>query len=267
MAFLDDKGMFAARNKELIMRAANGGIAVGSFLTLAEQADLLSLADSMGERERVLLWGGYDEAERKKAFFLPDRLLPIEELGDSALIPDIYLGAPVCALMISGSGYRELTNRDFLGAILNLGIERDSVGDIRTDGPSRAFVICDAPVGALITDALERVGRDAVKIKEISFTELQLCMPKREYDTLSDTVSAKRLDAVVSSLCRVSREKAKVAVASGAVQCGGKVCEKPDREVCEGEIVSVKGHGKFRIVSLSDVTKKGRYRLIADKYK
>jgi len=267
MAAFEDKGLFIARNKELIMRAANGGTAIGAFLTYSEQTDLLSLAESMGEAERVLLWGGYDEAERKKAFFLPDRLLPIEELGDPALVPDIYFGAPVCALMISGSGYRELTNRDFMGAILNLGIERDSVGDIRTDGPSRAFVICDTSVGALIISALERVGRDTVKIKEIGFTELALCMPKREYDTISDTVTAKRLDAVVSALCRVSREKAKTAVSAGTVQCGGRVCEKPDRAVSDGEIISVKGYGKFRIVSLSDITKKGRYRLIADKYK
>lgn len=267
MAAFEDKGIFAARNKELITRAANGGAAIGAFLTYSEQTDLLSLAESIGESARVLLWGGYAEAERKKAFFLPDRLLPAEELGDPAFIPDIYFGAPVCALQISGSGYRELTNRDYLGAILNLGIERHAVGDIRTDGPSRAFAVCDASVGALILSTLERVGRDAVKIKELSFTELELLMPKREYDTLSDTVSAKRLDAVVSALCRISREKAKTAVSAGAVQCGGRVCEKPDRDLGEGDIISVKGYGKFRIVSLSDVTKKGRYRLIADKYK
>jgi RNA-binding protein YlmH len=221
----------------------------------------------MGEAERLLLWGGYEDAERKKAFFLPDRMMPLSELGDVHSVPEIYFGDPICALELRGSGYRELTNRDWLGAILNLGIERDACGDIRTDGGSIAYMVCDRSVGELIMQALERVGRDTVKIREISFYELETLLPKREFEALSDTVSTPRLDAVVGSLCRMAREKAKITVQSGAVQCGGRTVEKPDSVVSDGDIISVRGHGKFRVLSVSEQNKKGRYRLLAEKYK
>lgn len=259
--------ILAARCSDLIRRAERGVPAFGTFLSFGEQGDVISFANGMGEGARVFLWGGYEDAERKKAFFLPDRLLPIEELGDPHYIPQAYFGDPICALEMRGSGYRELTNRDWLGAILNLGIERDACGDIRTADGSTAYLVCDRTVGALIMQALERVGRDTVKIREISFPELEALLPKREFDTLSDTVPAPRLDAVVGSVCRMAREKAKTAVQSGAVQCGGKTVEKPDRVVTNGDIISVRGHGKFRIVSVTEQNKKGRYRLIAEKYK
>ena len=263
----DGEALFIARGGELLRRAASGVPSCGAFLSYAEQTELMQLARSIGEADRLLLWGGYEDAERKKAFFLPDRFLPLPELGDVHTVPEIYFGDPICAIELRGSGYRELTNRDWLGAILNLGIERDACGDIRTDGGSTAYIVCDRSVGDLIIQALERVGRDTVKTREISFYELETLLPKREFEAMSDTVPAPRLDAVVGSLCRMAREKAKLTVQSGAVQCGGRTVEKPDSIVCDGDIISVRGHGKFRVLSVSGQNKKGRYRLLAEKYK
>ena len=223
----ETEALLLARGGELLRRAANGVPSCGIFLSYAEQTELLALARSLGEADRLLLWGGYEDAERKKAFFLPDRMMPVSELGDVHSVPEIYFGDPICAIELRGSGYRELTNRDWLGAVLNLGIERDACGDIRTDGGSTAYMVCDRSVGDLIIQALERVGRDTVKTREISFYELETLLPKREFEALTDTVPAPRLDAVVGSLCRMAREKAKVAVQSGAVQCGGRTVESP----------------------------------------
>ncbi|MBQ7011858.1 MAG: hypothetical protein IJN63_09160 [Clostridia bacterium] len=259
--------MLAARCTELLRRAANGVPSAGIFLSYAEQVEVSALARSMGEESRLFLWGGYGEAERKKAFFVPDRYMPLEELGDECTVCAAYFGDPICALEMKGSGYKALTNRDWLGAVLNLGIERDACGDIRTAGDSVAYMVCDRTVGDLIMQALERVGRDTVKVREISLYEVEELIPKREFETLTDTVPAPRLDAIVGSVCRMAREKAKALVQCGAVQCGGRVIEKPDRAVTNGDIISVRGHGKFRIVSVTDQNKKGRFRLIAEKYK
>ena len=241
--------LFIARGAELLRRAANGVPSCGAFLSYAEQTELEALARSVGEADRLLLWGGYEEAERKKAFFLPDRLLPVSELGEPCSVSEIYFGDPICAIE------------------LNLGIERDACGDIRTNGGSAAYIVCDRSVGDLIIRALERVGRDTVKAREISFRELETLIPKREFEAMSDTVPTPRLDAVVGSLCRMAREKAKITVQSGAVQCGGRTVQKPDSTVCDGDIISVRGHGKFRVLSISEQNKKGRYRLLAEKYK
>jgi RNA-binding protein YlmH len=71
---------------------------------------------------------------------------------------------------------------------------------------------------------------------------------------------------VIASICRLSREKAREAVIGKLVEVDYECREQPDREVVTPAIISVRGYGKFRIVSLSDKTKKGRYRLLAEKF-
>jgi len=256
-----------ARAEELTRRAENGVPASGTFLTFGEQNAVSSYMRSLRMGERLLLWGGYEDAERKKAFFVPDRLLPITEEDDITYLLQSSFGDPISALELTGSGYKELGNRDWLGAILNLGVERDACGDIRTAGSHTAYMVCDRSVAGLILSDLIRVGKDTVKVREISFYELAELLPEREYEKISDTVPAARLDAVVGALCRLPREKAKNAVLSGAVQKGGEPAQKPDAVVENGDIISVRGYGKFRIVSVDEKNKKGRLRMSALKYK
>ena len=69
----------------------------------------------------VKLFGGYEHAERQIAAFYPDSL-------------DIFLGTILLnCLKITPKALRfseDLSHRDFLGAILNLGVDRSVIGDI-----------------------------------------------------------------------------------------------------------------------------------------
>lgn len=262
----DNGSLIPARASDLVRRAGRGIPADWDFLSPAEQAALTRAVNGLSEADRLLLWGGYADAERKKAFFLPDHLLPAPEEAELPAFLAASFGDPIAVLELSGSGYQELTNRDWLGAVLNLGLERAALGDLRTVDAQTAFLICERPAAQLLLSELKRVGRDTVRVREIDFPTLWGRLSAREFLALTDTVPAARLDAVVGALCRVAREKAKLLVLSGAVQRGGEEISKPDAEVADGDILSVRGYGKFRVVSVSEKNKKGRLRLSAEKY-
>ena len=111
---------------------------------------------------------------------------------------------------------------------------------------------------------LERVGRDKVKVYRIDFDESIL--PERKVLKINDTVASARLDCVVASLCSLSRERAKEKITSSLVELNYECEERPDRIIDTPSVISVRGVGKFRVISLSDVTRKGRYRLVGEKF-
>jgi RNA-binding protein YlmH len=168
--------------------------------------------------------------------------------------------------MVTGSGYRKLTHRDFLGSLLGLGLERDVLGDILvTDESGRcAVVLCDETICGFIESELTCVANDKVRVKRVKNDEWEV--PVRRTMPIRDTVASPRLDAVVSALCGISREKEREAVVSGLVEFEFESEDRPDKIINAPSVISVRGVGKFKIVSLSDKTKKGRYRLEAEKY-
>ena len=165
---------------------------------------------------------------------------------------------------MKGSGYRELTHRDFLGALLHLGVERDCIGDICVTAPDRAILFCDRLMADFFSRNLERVANDAVRLSVVS-------VPPdfdggRRFAPVSDTVASPRADAVVAALANLSREKAQGLFAQGLVEIDYEPAQRTDRAVDEGCVIVIRGVGKFIVRSLSDKTRKGRYRLLADRY-
>jgi RNA-binding protein YlmH len=79
-------------------------------------------------------------------------------------------------------------------------------------------------------------------------------------------VASSRLDCVVAAVCSLSRERARAVVESGLVELDFECEERADRAINPPCVISVRGFGRFKINSVSDKTKKGRYRLLAQKY-
>ena len=209
------------------------------------------------------LCGGYAEAERCRMVFLPDYLAELPtDCRDEAL--SSLLADALVPVEILGSGYRTLTHRDYLGAVLNLGISRSAVGDVAVLSEHRAVLFCDSVIAAFLKETLTRVAQDAVKVNVIALPEG--FDGGRRFEPVTDTVASPRADAVVAALCHLPRERAQALFARGLVELDYEVLEKYDKEVTEGATLTVRGYGKFRVRSLCDKTKKGRYRLLADRY-
>ena len=252
-----------ARLDDLCGAAMQGELAATSFLSPRELHFSGRYLASRGMSSRFISWGGYSDAERKRIFILPEY---IENIGEYSELSLYGFDDVLSCVEVLGSGYRRLSHRDFMGSVLGLGLERSVIGDIVVyEGEKpRALIICDKAVASFICENLLKIGSDTVKVRELSLADME--PPERRYQHITDTVASPRLDGVVASLISVSRERAKEIVSDGAVELDYEVCERPDKTVSGGSLLTVRGFGKFRINSLNDKTKKGRIRLDADKY-
>lgn len=252
-----------ARLEDLCGYAEQGMLGESCFLSPAE----LHLAK--GHLARCVLsggfleWGGFEAADRKKIFVLPEYARNVKSYSELA---DYGFENCICAVSVVGSGYRRLTHRDFLGAVLGLGIDRRVLGDICffDEEKPRVMIVCEEAIADFIASELKKVGSDTVVSERMDIPDG--FEPQRQFKHISDTVASARADCVVASLCSLSREKAKQTIERGDLEIEYESEERVDRTVTAPCIITVRGYGKFKINSLSDKTKKGRYRLDADKY-
>ena len=264
----DARDLFEARLEDAIRKCNAGSVAHLPFLTMRQRRRAERLLDARGMRENVWFWGGHPTAERACLFLLPDYLvaiLPEDADEREAALPDYLadeLQEAVVALSMQGSGFRNLSHRDYLGAVLGLGIERDALGDIAVQDEHSAILFCPRTLAGFLSGELTKVGSDTVRCRECqideSFTD------GKKYRPISDTVASARLDCVVAALCNLSRDAAQSAVRSGLVEVDFEPEERVDTVLEPPITVSVRGHGRFILRSFDGETKKGRLRLKAD---
>ncbi|MBQ4066384.1 MAG: hypothetical protein IJD22_01945 [Clostridia bacterium] len=273
----DEERLLISRATELSVRQENSAVAL-SFLTPREQRLVYEAMVAGHRADRLFFWGGYYGAERRRALFLPSWIEAekacremlfsrereeffvslLSEYGMEALLSEY-----THVLKLSGSGYAALEHRDYLGALMALGIKRSVLGDICVEGDS-ATVFCDERASAFVASELRSAGRDTVRC-EIAEAGLDFC-PVRQFEKICSTVASPRLDGIVRALCSVSRDEALRLVNQGMVEVNYFVMKEPDRTVSPGDIVSVRGHGKYIVDSACDATRRGRLRLLARKY-
>ncbi len=224
-----------------------------SFLGFLTEEETALCRDWLGREKdaRFLFWGGYEDAERVMIGFFPDYLEPAPELF------------PVVPLTFSFRREFSLSHRDFLGAFMALGIERDVVGDILVgEGMCVAFIRRE--MEPYFVQNLSKIGRVGVDV----LSGLQGPLPlKREFEECGGVIASERLDCLVALLCRVSREKAAGFITEGLVARNHRETLSVSEHVEEGDIISIRRQGKFIIDQLGPLTKKGRVSVRCRKYK
>ncbi len=262
------RDLFEARLEDAIRKSNSGSVAHIPFLTMPERRRAERILNAHGMRGAYWFWGGHPTAERSCLFLLPEYLVAIlpEDAAERDATLKEYLSeeiaGAVMALSIKGSGFRNLSHRDYLGAILGLGIERDAIGDVAVQDEHRAILFCPRTIGAFLIGELTKVGSDTVRCQECIIDET--FTDGKKYRPISDTVASPRLDCVVAALCNLSREAAQSAVRSGLVEVDFEPEERVDTVLEPPITVSVRGHGRFVLRSFDGETKKGRLRLRAD---
>ena len=250
-----------ARAQDLLARARNGEITYTAFLTPAEQHALTrAMPWAKGE---MRIDGGYTVAERARMLFLPPYLLDMDEETLTECLAETREECLI-ALQIKGSGFRELHHKDYLGAVLNLGIERDAIGDLCVCDKHIAVLFCDRVMARFLEENLTRVANDAVRLSRVTLP--QGFDGGRKFQTVSDTVASPRADSVVAALANLSRERAQALFRDKLVEIDYELADKTDRMLEAPCVIVIRGKGKFIIRSLGEQTKKGRIRMLADKY-
>ena len=230
------------RFEELAERAQRSCVYTYSSFHSAETA---SLAYRVAGENEVTMWGGTDNSERLVVRFGNPKELGYEE--------DFPIRI-VCVKPKQEKFAGDMTHRDFLGAVLNLGIERDVIGDILISEHT-AYLFVLEELADFVCLELERVRRTAVKCEPVKEIPAGL-LPKLAEETV--TVASPRLDAVLAKLYHLSRGDAKSLFEAEKVTVNGKVCTNPETVLKPDSQVSIRGFGRFEYRGEEHATRKGK---------
>lgn len=229
------------RLRELAERSWSRGIpCFTDFLDLGEQTVLGRIRRSLPQPE-IRLYGGAEGCERKMAGFGTEEV-PF----------------PISCMKISPRGMKfaaDASHRDVLGALMGLGFERSLLGDIVLR-EKEAYVFCAERIAPFIADNLRSVGRTEVFcVPADGVPEGELFRTKR----MTVQVSSERLDALIAHVFRLSRGNAQALFPSGRVFLDGMECIRTDAMPETGQIVSVRGYGRFRFAGAGTQSRKGKW--------
>ena len=236
-----------ARIEDKISQSRDGWyVTATGFLDSHEQA-LAKRAIMHAAGVRTLMYGGYDDADRRMLVCVPVDL----PISDEEVVDGLVMVLRVTKPAMS----RALSHRDYLGSILGLGIERRLTGDIlvRDDGAD-IFIVPE--IADFLLREYHQAGRAEVKTSVVPAGEV--IVPEMRCEIIKDTVSSVRLDSVVSSAFRISRNTAAEAVRSGLVSVDHAECLKVDAKVEEGSVLVLKGKGKAILEEIGNESKKSR---------
>ena len=221
-----------------------------AFLSPAEARSALDLLHA-AVHEGFALLGGYEGAERRMLFFLPDWQ---EEADTSDAI--VFLRA-------AWHESEHPTHRDLLGSLMALGIERETLGDILVSEGSADLVV-SAGIAPYLLDNWSSAGRTALRLTRIEGGALRV--PEQQVREIRDTVATLRLDAVTAAGFSMSRGKAAELIAAGKVQKNYREAVKGDAPVAQGDVISARGLGKFEVAEVGGLSKKGRTGILLRRY-
>lgn len=247
-----EENLLRNRIQELAIAADRRGIPYYTdFLNLNEQSIVHSMERQIGT-VTLLNEGGYELAERRMFCF---------HSHDAYCEADFPI--TTVKILVKNTKYCDkLTHRDYLGAILNLGIERSKLGDIIVEFPA-AYLFCKNDIAEYIATNLVKVRHTQVSC---TIVEKQEFTASPKYEEIRKTVSSTRLDAIIAVAFQGSRSSLSGLIAGEKVFVNGKMISSNSYLVKEGDVISVRGYGKFRFQETQAQTKKGRTYVLLQKF-
>lgn len=248
----DEKILLAAVEDKARQCSENSMITNTAFLDMHERLVVTGMKNPYSDT-RMFFYGGFNDAERNTVLFLPEYITddPVDYFDS---YPD---DDPIAVIEIEKDKFSPaLGHRDYLGALMGLGIKREMAGDIIvSENGCRMAVL--AKIAPFVAENLSKAGRGTLKAKIIPPSEARegtkaVGIPD------SFTVSSMRLDSVVKNAFRLSRGDAADAIESGVVYVNDVECTKPDKKIAEGDKIVFRRKGRIIVDDCSSVSKKGR---------
>ena len=201
---------------------------------------------------RYETFGGYDSSERQMVSFLPDALY-------------YEYTYPMQALEISPLNAKfaeDLTHRDFLGSLMNLGVERSKMGDILLQD-NKAILFVREEISSYISENLIRIRHTMVNTKILDTSDISY---EPHFQEIKGNVASVRLDSVLTTAFPMSRSKMTAFIEAGRVFVNGKLVTSNGYHLKENDIISVRGLGRIRFNYVISETRKGRQMISVNKY-
>ena len=253
----DDKILLAQILDKVEMVEKKNKIEYTDFLDLA-QIELVQKFINKIKLQNYMIYGGFDQAERKMFVIYPDKFNSVVvEKSLSNIVQIIRIELPDD---LKG----KYTHRDYLGAVIKLGIERKKIGDIIVD-QNGADIIVDKDIVKFLLDnlgSLTRFSKSTISVQNIE--DLRTVEIKKE--ELEIIVSSMRLDNVISDLARCSRNKALDIINTERVFINFECETKKTKQVKTGDMITIRGKGRFFVKEIIGQTRSGRTVIKIEKF-
>lgn len=202
---------------------------------------------------KVQFFGGLKENERKRAFVFPDYYAPEEDDFQIQLFEVEY-----------PKKFVTIEHPQVLGSIMSLGLKRGKFGDILLKDDRIQFLAAKE-VSDYIRLNLTSIGRASITLVELPLQQgIEI---KDNWQELTTTASSLRLDTVISAIYNLSRQRSQDYIRQGVVKVNFTTIENPAFECGVFDIISVRGQGRTKIISIEGKTKKDKWRIVAGKQK
>ncbi|MFF2093473.1 RNA-binding protein [Paenibacillus sp. NPDC058174] len=251
--FHPDEKAFVDRAWEWIERSAQQHELKRTDFLDPRQSQIIEALANRNPDVQIRFEGGYPEAERRRAIIAPEYMY----------LEDEPAGLSVLAVNGGSASLEGLDHGDYLGALLGLGIKRDRIGDIHVHESFCHIIILDT-IADYLNIHLRQVHRVNVMTDVIPLDQLQAVVP--ELQEMTFTVASMRLDGIASDVHRISRTKIVDPIRAGRCRVNWKTVENPSEQLGMGDVVSIKGLGRFKVLETDGVTKKGRIRVRIGKF-
>ncbi|MGG0667105.1 RNA-binding protein [Lederbergia citrisecunda] len=193
--------------------------------------------------------GAFQEPERQRALIYPDYYEPTEEDFQVTVFAVRY-----------PAKFMTLEHRDILGSLMALGIDRSKFGDIRLEEDVVQFAAAEE-MKDYLTANLTSIGKSKIRVEELGSSDELIVMAESWKEELY-TISSLRLDSLVASLVNCPRQKAVSLIQNDKVKVNHVVRDQQAFEVNESDILSIRGSGRFKIMSIEGRTRKDKIRLL-----
>ena len=242
---MEAEELLRKRMKELADKAYKSGVyTFTGFLGLAEMTSFYEI-----ERELSFvpytISGGYEGSERGMLRFGSEEMFGYEE------------AFPIVCLKIKPLMQKfadDLNHRDFLGALMNLGIERSTLGDIILKD-NEGYLFCTEKIAPFIRENLTRVKHTPVLCEETNDFPVE---KEEDLTEVKIQVASERIDSVISKVYRLSRSESVEYFRQKKVFVNGRLCENNSYFLKEKDVVTMRGYGKFIFAGMQGYSKKGK---------
>lgn len=240
--------------------ADNSMITHTNFLSLDEISLVKTTDREYNEYTDVCYYGGYGESERQIALFVP-KFYEIDNISE--FLSDNEEDNPVCIVRLKKDKFTSLGHRDYLGAIMGLGLKREMIGDIKvTDEGADVFALKSSAV--YICENLKKSGRGSVTGEILPVSSFNSADDK--FELCFTTVASLRLDGVISAFFNMSRSSAAETVNKGLVYVNSSQCLKCDYTIKGGDKIVLRGKGKTVLTEIKGTSKKGKLKIEYKRY-
>lgn len=216
------------------------------FLTPREQMIAQQIVEEYGDF-KIAFYGGIHATERRRGLIYPDYYQPT----------DVDYGLTLLQLHYPVK-FADISHGKILGTLMSQGVDRNRIGDIISDGEQWQVVV-EHEISTYLIHSIDKISNVGVRLEEMPAESMLIS--QEEWETESIVVSSMRLDTLISNVYNFSRQRAKDLIQQGNIKVNFTLTERPDIEVNEQDIISVRKFGRFWIESINGRTKKDNVHL------